>query len=94
MICETKKMIIYEMRKRGVLPFRIMSILNVKNWQVTDANKKYRAKFESKENKVYPVNRNFRKAHKVIQYPELTGISAPLYTPYGTALTIGDVKKR
>lgn len=47
MICETNKIIIYEMRKRGVLPREIMKRLGVKYWQVIDANKKYRAKFES-----------------------------------------------
>ncbi len=93
MICETKKLIIYEMRKAGKLPYQIISMLNVKSWEVTDANKKYRAKFESKENIFYKVNSNFIKVPKAIPYPELLGISAPLYTPYGTALTIGDVIK-
>lgn len=79
------------MRKRGVLPREIMKRLGVKYWQVIDANKKYRAKFESQLNRKFIVK--FNTVKEDVKHKKLTGISTPLYTPYGTALTIGDVIK-
>lgn len=74
--------VIFEMVKKGVPYCVISNKFKISAWKINDACEKTITYdiIMKKLSKICPME----------VYPELEGVSAPLFIPYGMALTVGD----